>query len=92
MEGIAYITDRNGNPNVFNLNWNGEQLKLNANSAKSGKHWNDNNQFVFRFRKSFLFRAFKSAVFFQIFQTFRPPPKYLTNFFKPEGNLLELLV
>jgi Tol biopolymer transport system component len=67
-DGIAYITDRNGNPNVFNLNWNGEQLKLNGNNAKPSKKWNSDNKFVFRFRKSILFPRLHIAVFlFRIF-------------------------
>lgn len=70
-DGIAHKTDRDGNPNVFNLNFNDEQLKLNTNNAKPDKHWNDNNKFVFRVRKSFLFRTRKGVVFsFWIFQFF----------------------
>ena len=51
IEGIVHTTDRNGDPNVFNLNHNGDQPKLNANNAKSDKRWNSNNKFVFRYRK-----------------------------------------
>lgn len=47
-------TDRDGNPNVFNLNRDEDELKLNANNAKSENRWNPNNQFVFRLRKYFL--------------------------------------
>lgn len=58
MDGTAYNTDRNDNPNVFNLNADGAKLKLNANNAKPDNRWNSDNQFVFLFRKCILFRAF----------------------------------
>ena len=66
-DDLARNTDRNGNPNVFNLNWNGEQLKLNGNNAKPAKQWNGNNKFVFRFRKYFLFPRSQIAVFLLFF-------------------------
>ena len=62
-DGIAYITDRNDYPNVFNLNTNGEQLGINGNNAKPENRWNADNKFVFRFRKSILFRVSQIAVF-----------------------------
>jgi len=49
-DGPAYITDRNDNPNVFNLSTNGEQLELNGNNAKPSNRWNTDNKFVFRVR------------------------------------------
>lgn len=47
--------DSDGNPNVFNLNSNGEQLKLNANNAKPDMHWNSDNHWVFSARNYALF-------------------------------------
>ena len=44
-------TDRNGDPNVFNLNTNGDQLELNGNIAEPGRKWDSDRKFVFRFRK-----------------------------------------
>ena len=46
-DDLARNTDRNGDPNVFNLNWNGEQLKLNGNNAKPDNRWNRENGFAF---------------------------------------------
>lgn len=44
---VCKITDRNGNPNVFNLNSDDAQLNLNGNNAHSDNRWNSDNQFVF---------------------------------------------
>lgn len=54
-DGTIYVTDKGGNPNVFNLNRNGDELWLNGNNAKPSNRWNANNKFVFRTRKSILF-------------------------------------
>lgn len=84
-------TDRDGDPNVFNLNRDEAQLKLNANNAKPSNRWNSDNQFVFRLRTSFFFRTFvpglpsmlQGAVFlFWIFEALFPAPKYSANFFE----------
>ena len=45
------ITDRNGNPNVFNLERNEDGLWLNNNWAKPENRWNSDYKFVFRLRK-----------------------------------------
>jgi hypothetical protein len=72
------ITDRNGDLNVFNLNWNGDELKLNGNNAEPENRWNPDNKFVFRFRKSILFRVYKSRFFFSgFFRLFFHPPSIL---------------
>ncbi len=64
IDGVAHVTDRDGNPNVFNLNEDDGELKLNADNAKPDNRWNSDNQFVFRLRKSFLSRALlEGAVF-----------------------------
>ena len=51
MDGTTYITDRDDNPNVFNLNADDARLKLNTNNAKPTNRWNHNNRFVFLSRK-----------------------------------------
>ena len=51
-DGTAYIIDRDGNPNVFNLNRNDDDLWLNTNNAKPANRWNADNKFVFRTRKN----------------------------------------
>jgi hypothetical protein len=48
---MKQILDRDGDPDVFSLNGNGNQLKLNAARAKPGGRWNPDSKFVFRFRK-----------------------------------------
>ena len=53
MDGASYITDRNGNPNVFNLERNDNGLWLNNNWANPDNRWNADNEFVFRLRKYF---------------------------------------
>ena len=56
IDGILYITDRDGYPNVFNLDRDDVKLNLNANDAKPSNRWNADNEFVFfRSRKSLLF-------------------------------------
>lgn len=62
-DGTAYRIDRDGNPNVFNLNADDEQLKLNGNIAKPGNRWNADIRFVFLSRKYILFRILYGAVF-----------------------------
>jgi Tol biopolymer transport system component len=51
-------TDRDGNPNVFNLNANGSELKLNGNNARPDKRWNSDHHFVFLSRKLLIFHIF----------------------------------
>ncbi len=56
MDGILYETDRDGSPNVFNLNGNDDGLWLNGNNwAKPDNRWNPDNQFVFVSRNSLHF-------------------------------------
>ena len=47
------ITDRNGNPNVFNMKHNDDGLWLNNNWAKPDNKWDADNEFMFRLRKYF---------------------------------------
>src|SRR3989344_4508760 len=50
-DGAAHRTDRDGNPNVFNLERNEDGLWLNNNWTNPGNKWNPDNEFVFRLRK-----------------------------------------
>src|SRR3989344_5446388 len=50
-DGMAYRTDRDGNPNVFNLERNEDGLWLNDNWTNPTNKWNPDNEFVFRLRK-----------------------------------------
>ena len=52
MEPISF---RDGNPLLFNVNRNDSESWLNYNNGRPLNHWNDDNRFVFRFRKSLLF-------------------------------------
>ena len=47
MEGVLYITDSDGNPNVLNANRNDDGRLVNANWDKPGNQWNDDGAFVF---------------------------------------------
>jgi len=53
MDGVLYKTDRDGNPNVFNLERNEDGMWLNDNWAKPDNRWNPDNAFVFRLSKCF---------------------------------------
>ncbi len=79
-----HVTDRDGNPNVFNLNEDEDELKLNANNAHADNKWNSDNQFVFRHRKSFLSRVLlEGAVFlFWVIQTLLPTAEHLAALVK----------
>ena len=56
--------DRDDNPHVFILDSNDAKLELNTYWAKPDDRWNDDNAFVFRFRKLFHFqRAVRRAGF-----------------------------
>lgn len=80
-DGASYNTDRDGNPNVFNLERNDDGLWLNDNWTKPSNEWNSDNEFAFRFRNCLLFHNLKIVVFlFQIIPTFLPPAEHLANF------------
>ncbi len=50
-----YITDSDGNPNVFNVNRNDDGKRwLNTNYANPGNRWNLENEIVFRLCKCFI--------------------------------------
>lgn len=63
MDGMSYITGRNGNPNVFNLKRNENGLWLNDNWANPDNKWNSENEVVFSLRKYCLFRAYLARFF-----------------------------
>jgi hypothetical protein len=96
MDGAVYITDRDGNLNVFNLNSEGDKLKLNTNNARPDNRWNSNNQFLFCSRKLVLFLArltLSCRVFlFWVFQTFPPTAKHSAYFFQFLAYFLILFV
>ena len=55
---VSYnIIDRDGNPNVFNLERDEDGLWLNDNWMNPENRWNPENEFVFVLRKSLCFRA-----------------------------------
>jgi|SRR3989338_5558375 len=54
--GISYITDSDGNPNVFNVKCNDDGTRwLNANWVNPDNEWNLDNEIVFRLRNSLHF-------------------------------------
>lgn len=91
-DGAPCDTDRNGNPNVFNLERNDDGFGLNDNWAKPDNEWNPNNKFVFRLRNCFLSAALEVAVFlFGIIQIFLPAAKHLANFIELQSDIFALL-
>ncbi len=53
MDGTSYIADRDGNPNVFNVNRNDDGLWLNNDWGRHDNRWNADNEFVFSLRNYF---------------------------------------
>lgn len=85
MDGVAHTADRDGNPNVFNLNRNDDDLWLNDNNAKPSNRWDADNQFVFRSRKSLLFRPSilcRAVFLFTGFDILLPATKHPAAFLK----------
>lgn len=56
-------TDRNGNPNVFNLKHNADGLWLNNNWVNPTNKWNPDNELMFRLRKFFFSVRLGETVF-----------------------------
>ena len=96
LDGIAYDTDRNGNPNVFKLERNADGTWLNNNWANPDDKWNPDNEFVFRLRKSFFPRSriiLWGAVFlFRIVETVLPTAEHLADFIELHSHILAMLV
>jgi len=55
LDGALYITDSNGNPNIFVLKRNDNGLWLNANYYNLDNFFNADNCFLFRLRHSLHF-------------------------------------
>ena len=56
VEGVAYRTDSNGNPNVFYINRNDDGKRwLNTNWVNPSNQWDLDNEIVFRLSNSFHF-------------------------------------
>jgi hypothetical protein len=54
-DGILYITDSDGNLNVFNVKRNDDGKQwLNGNNGKPDNFWNADNRWVFLRRKSLI--------------------------------------
>ena len=47
IDGLPYITDSDGNLNVFNVEHDNDEQWLNTNWFNPRNVWNDDNQFVF---------------------------------------------
>ena len=61
--GISYITDSDGNPNVFNVKCNDDGTRwLNANWVNPDNEWNLDNEIVFRLRNSLHFSPVSASV------------------------------
>ena len=87
MDGTTYEADRNGNPNVFNVERNEDGLWLNNNWAKPTNDWNPSDEFVFRFRKYISpaltrcgFSSLGYSNFFANHQTFCRPHPILSRY------------
>ena len=73
-DGISYKTDRDGNPNVFNLNGNDDALWLDGNNwAKPDNRWNADNRFVFVARNFLHFSPAFAGEFCFASCPFQPP-------------------
>mgnify|MGYP001564003627 CR=1 FL=1 len=57
MDGTLHITDSDGNPNLFNVNRDDDELWLNNDDGRLDNRWNGNNRFVFLRRKSLHFSS-----------------------------------
>ena len=50
MDGLLRITDSDGNPNLFNVDHDHDELWLNTNWSNPDNVWNPENEFVFAHR------------------------------------------
>jgi hypothetical protein len=93
IDGASHIADRNGNPNIFNLEHNEDGLWLSNVWANPDNKWNADNEFAFSLRKLFLSVALQVAVFlFKIIEVFLPATKHLADLFKFQCYNLTVLV
>lgn len=92
-DGAPYNSDRNGNPNVFNLERNEDGLWLNNNIANSDNRWDPDNGLVFCLRNSFLSALEIGEVFlFRIVEAVFPAAQHLADFLQLYGHILAVLV
>jgi hypothetical protein len=54
MEGILYIVNSDGNPNVFNVEHNDDGQWLNSNNGNADNFWNDNVRWAFVLPRNYL--------------------------------------
>lgn len=93
QDGVPYDTDRNGNPNVFNLERNADGLWLNNNWANPDNKWDPENEFVFRLRKFFLSALEIGVVFlFRTIQAVFPAAQHLAHFGQLYGHIFAMLI
>ena len=82
LGGVPYITDEDGNSNLFNLNRDEDALWLNANWSNPDNFWNPDNTFVFVLGYSLHFSPSSGRVLF--FNLTSPssehPPYFIQGF------------
>lgn len=65
VDDVLYkITDRDGNPNVFKVEQNSDDLWLNTNWDKPSNEWTSENRWAFSQLSSFLPALFLRGVLF----------------------------
>ncbi len=82
IDGALYITDSDGNLNVFNVECNDNGLWLNSNNGNPDNFWNGNNRWLFRLPRNslhFLSRLPVGGVLF--LKLSAPSPKISADFF-----------
>ena len=87
------ITDRRGDPKVFDLAHNDDGLWLNNNFANPDNKWNADNEFMFRLRKYFFSVRLGETVFLlRIVEILLPTAKHTTCFAKFQCQFLVFAV
>lgn len=89
---MKQISDRRRNPSVFSLVRDDDGLWLSSSWAGPADEWDSDDEFVFRFRKSFLSALYCAGFLFLIFQAFHPPPEHFTYFVQFQSNLFILFM
>ena len=78
IEGGWHKTDRNGYPNVFNVEHNEDGLWLNGNNANPDNFYNADNVWVFG--RNFLYFSRKKTGVLILVETFYPATEHPANF------------
>lgn len=74
LDGAAYISDSDGNPNVFNVERNDNgKLWLDNDWTNPDNRWNLDNRIVFRLRNSLHFSPRSGGAEFLVSCPFHPP-------------------